>query len=181
VSIDDARCLGPTRFVCGAEGFEKFGMGYATNGPDTHDETLFIGNSFTGTLAGVDIGSGAVSVVGDLPATGPEFTGNAIGELWAYFPYTDPPQAMHIDKGTAEALESLDLSLLPSAEGALEAAWAWAFWGGSFYIFYYVNPPDPSTTVYKLERDGTISAYIEDTGFRIVGAGVSTCAPVVII
>jgi hypothetical protein len=29
--------------------------------------------------------------------------------------------------------------------------------------------------------DGTLTVYIPDTGLRIVGAGVSTCAPVVII
>jgi hypothetical protein len=181
VDIDTAECLGPTPYACGTSGFQKFGMGFATDGPDTTDETLYVGNSIDGRLASLDVGSGVLQVLGELPESGPEFTGNALGELWGFFPYLEPPQAVQLDKASGAALRSLDLSALPSAALADEAAWAWAFWGGSFYIFYQVTPPDSSTNVYKLDLDGTLTVYIRDTGLRIVGAGVSTCAPVVII
>jgi hypothetical protein len=38
-----------------------------------------------------------------------------------------------------------------------------------------------STNVCKLDRDGTVIRSISDTGRRIVGAGVSACAPIVLI
>ena len=180
VTIDTAAFVQQTPFVCGSSGFNKFGMGYATNGPETIDETLFIGNSLQADLATLDVATGAVVVQGAMPNQGPEFTGNALGELWGFFPYDIPPTAKHIDKNSGAALETLVLSSLPDVGSALlSAAWAFAYWGGSFYIFYMVEPPDTSTYVYKLEYDGTLTTYIPNTGLRIVGAGVSTCAPIV--
>ncbi len=57
-------------------------------------------------------------------------------------------------------------------------AYAFAFWGGSFYIFYLIDDLDSSTNVWKLDMDGTLTLHIADTGLRIVGAGVSTSVPV---
>jgi hypothetical protein len=37
------------------------------------------------------------------------------------------------------------------------------------------------TDVCKLDRDGTITRRISDAVLRIVGAGVSACAPIVLI
>ena len=40
---------------------------------------------------------------------------------------------------------------------------------------------DASTNVYKLETDdGSTTLVVPNSGYRIVGAGVSTCAPVLI-
>jgi hypothetical protein len=57
------------------------------------------------------------------------------------------------------------------------------FWGGSFWIF--VNNDEDGLgsigSVYEVPRDtpSTIRTVVADTGGRyIVGAGVSTCAPI---
>jgi hypothetical protein len=46
------------------------------------------------------------------------------------------------------------------------------FWGGSFWIFF-------NDSIYQVSRDSpdTIHAALSNTGRYIVGAGVSTCAP----
>lgn len=181
VSLDDAACLGQTPFQCGASGFSKFGMGFATLTAGSTEDRLYIGNTEGGSeLGNLDVSTGAVQVVGNLPNRGGEFTGNANGELWGFFPYETPPAIIQIDKTTAQALYRVDLDSLPSMGAATSAAWAFAFWGGSFFVFYEVEPPDTSTNVYRLDPEGVFSLYIPNTGLRIVGAGVSTCAPVVV-
>jgi hypothetical protein len=44
--------------------------------------------------------------------------------------------------------------------------------------FYQVDGVDVTTNVWKLTTDGNVVKYIPNTGLRIVGAGVSTCAPI---
>jgi hypothetical protein len=180
VSIKDASCLGSTPFVCGSAGFGKFGMGYSTNSASTTDETLFIGNSETNKLGSLDPATGTTKLVASLPSAGAEFTGNAAGELWAFMPQTDPPSVAQINKTTGAALKTFQLPQLPSAVGA-SLAWAFAFWGGDYYLFYYSSSTDNSTNVWRLKTDGSpVTKYISDTGLTIVGAGVSTCAPLTI-
>jgi hypothetical protein len=57
------------------------------------------------------------------------------------------------------------------------SAWAFAFWGGDYYIFLEGDADFSGTNVWKMTSTGTVTKYIPDTGMRIVGAGVSTCAP----
>lgn len=178
VDIETANCLAPSPFSCGAGGFTKFGMGYATDGPNTTEETLFLGSSIDTNFGALDVTTGIVEPRGALPIQGPEFTGNANGELWGFFPYETPPQVKQLDKSSGAQLQSIPLGTLPDVGSGYMAAWAFAYWGGSFYLFYMVDPPDTSTQVYKLEYDGTLVKYIANTGLVVVGAGVSTCAPV---
>ncbi len=180
VDIQTAECVGKTAFACGTSGFEKFGMGFATLGPGATTDQLYIGDSEGTQLGTLDLASGAVQVIGNLPNQGGEFTGNANGELWGFFPYETPPAVVYLDKATAGVNLSIDLGTLTPISGATSAAWAFAFWGGDFYVFYEVEPPDSSTNVYKLEPEGQFGLYIGNTGLRIVGAGVSTCAPVIV-
>ncbi len=115
---------------------------------------------------------------GPLPNSGPEFTGNANGELWGFFPKEKPPAIVRIDKTSGAAVQTISLPDLPSADEGLIAAWAFAYWGGSFYLFYRVDPPHAASRVYKVEYDGTMTDFMGSTGMTIVGAGVSTCAPI---
>ena len=58
--------------------------------------------------------------------------------------------------------------------------WAFAFWGGSFYIFLE-RDSDSSTIVWKMDSStGAVTKAVNNTGRNIVGAGVSTCAPITI-
>ncbi|MGZ3451726.1 MAG: hypothetical protein ACXWUG_05270 [Polyangiales bacterium] len=176
VDIKTAACKGATPFSCGSSGFGQFGMGFSTNSASTTAETLFIGDTNASKMATLDPASGAVKVVGTLPASGPEFTGNAAGELWAFMPQASPPKVAQLDKTTGKAIKTFNLSALKTSILVSPSAWAFAFWGGDYYIFLQ-GDLDSSTNVWKMTSAGVVTKYIADTGFRIVGAGVSTCAP----
>jgi hypothetical protein len=168
VSTEDASCELIPDYTPGQGGFMLFGMGYATTGPDTEEEKLYIGNETS--LGYIDEETWEPFALG--PTSGnPELTGTGAGELWGFFPQDTPPRVSQLDKGTAEVIQTFPLPELSNDANA----WAFAFWGGAFYIFYKTFD-DESTNVYKLE-DGELGMHIENTGKYIVGAGVSTCAP----
>jgi hypothetical protein len=175
VDIDTGECIEGTPFNCGTEGFNTFGMGYVTVSDTSSDEELYIGDANNpADLATLDVSNGQITWKGNLAAGGPEFTGNALGELWGFFPQTFPPRVAQIDKDSGAEMQTYPLDSLSSNANM----WAFAFWGGDFYIFYKTFD-DNSTNVYKLS-DGELTTHIFDSGKFIVGAGVSTCAPVVI-
>jgi len=178
VSIETGECLGLTPFSCGASGFSTFGMGYVTDSAETTDEKLYIGNSEAAAgFATLDVSTGAVTPIGTLAAQAPEFTGNSLGELWGFFPQAASPTVAQIDKTNGSFIYSTVVDLTPPGLG--NTAWAFAHWGGAYYIFYYNSTVDSSTNVYKFE-DGVMTTHLANTGAIIVGAGVSTCAPIVI-
>ncbi|MEP6864549.1 MAG: hypothetical protein ABJE66_28265 [Deltaproteobacteria bacterium] len=64
-------------------------------------------------------------------------------------------------------------------------AWAFAFYGGNYYVFLMKDNsggifPETSTTVYEVSPTGQLMSSTPTNTRVIVGAGVSTCAPVVI-
>ena len=73
---------------------------------------------------------------------------------------------------------------LPASMKGEPAAWAWAFYGGDYWIFLAKQNPltgaDP-TIVYQVSPQGALKGMTPTTNRRIVGAGVSTCAPTVIL
>jgi hypothetical protein len=68
--------------------------------------------------------------------------------------------------------------------GGQVRAWAFAQWGGKFYIFVTTQQGILGTlnsTVRSIDRASGVSmTLMENLPNIIVGAGVSTCAPVVI-
>lgn len=149
----------------------RFGMGFAMNSRYASEDTLFIANETT--LGSIDLSDFSISELGPLGGGIPELSGTGEGALWGFFPQTDPPRIAEIDKTNGSLTTVYELDLSSDAN-----AWAFAFWGGHFYIFYKTFS-DPSTNVYRMSEDGgDLELIIEDSGFYIVGAGVSTCAPV---
>jgi hypothetical protein len=167
ISAVDATCIGPTPFPCGVEGFELFGMGTATDGPDSTEETLYIGSETT--LAKVDTTTWTVTPIGAVDNL-PDLSGNSLGELWGYLAWTTPPRVSRFDTATAAELETIPLPQLSSS-----GSFAFADWGGDFYLF--LDEGSGSSNVYRL-KNGALDLYMEDVGFEIVGADSSTCAPV---
>ncbi len=170
VDITDASCIGDVGFACGQAGFDTFGMGFATDSADTTAEQLYVGKSTTAgsTLASLDTSSWELTPIGPITSA-PELTGNALGELWGFYAWMTPPMVARIDKSSGSELETYSF---PELAG--NAAFAFAHWGGDYYLFH---APAGDTAVYKLS-DGELTTYLESTGLYIVGAGVSTCAPV---
>jgi hypothetical protein len=170
-----------TPYTPGQGGLNNFGMSFAQNSPGSVDETLYIADTpMTATqpkLASVDLTTFTLSSEIDLVTntTPPELTGDDMADLWGFFPDLtggDTPFIARIDKTTG----ALDRMLpLPSLTGvALD--WAFAAWGSDFYVFLRRNG-DPSTRVYRVSSiDGSIVTAIANTGRKIDGVGVATCA-----
>ncbi len=186
VNVSDASCTA-SGFTPNQMGFEVFGMGFASNTAGSADETLYIsggpltavgaGSSTFGTL---DTSALTVATRGTLTGT-PELTGNGAGELWGFFPDTNPISVRQLDKASGATLSIVDARPVdPSGLGGA-AAWAFAFWGGRYYIFYQ-GLLDTTTGIYRVTPEtNTVETVRTNIGYTIVGAGVSTCAPVILI
>ena len=184
VSTDNASCQA-TGFTRGQQGFELFGMGFVSDSQGSQDETLWIvggsagnGQLALGDLAAIDENTLQVSPVGGIPSGptySPELTGTGDAELFFYHPGDLVAQ---INKQTAQYEQTWALPPLGTVR-----AWAFAHWGGNFYIFVTVQDffGGLDSQVQLLDRQtGQISTLLSGLPYVIVGAGVSTCAPVVI-
>ena len=90
-------------------------------------------------------------------------------------PHSDaiPHFLIEFDKTNAQILETV-----PFADFPLTSAFAFAFWGGDFYFFTEGNVPYSKVTKLDYDGDKQLSVVNPMAPIRIVGAGVSTCAPV---
>lgn len=159
----------------------SFGMGFSTDQAGGTAETLFIAGKdvLTGPptmLARLDTSTFLATKLANLSGQ-PELTGTGTGELWGYFPSSVPPQLIRLDKATGAALQTYAIT---NPTGA-PTSFAFAFWGGDFWVFLY-RSTDTATSVYQLDgASGALVSTTSTTGRRVVGAGVSTCAPPVIL
>jgi hypothetical protein len=72
------------------------------------------------------------------------------------------------------------LTTYPLTISGTPRAWAFAFWGGDFWVFL-MKGTETSTTIYQYDAaTGTPKGSKAAPGRTIVGAGVSTCAPVIL-
>jgi hypothetical protein len=181
VSTTTAKCE-KTTFVPGQSGFVKFGMAFATNGEGSQDETLYvasvdeIGDGGRG-LAKIDLSTMKLTVLGEysgsLRGEAAELTGTGDGKLYGFFTTAPYATLAQIDK--AQGATSGEKPLTGVSTGL---AWAFSFWGGDFW-FYTSNGVSPSSvTQLRASGNSEIKVVKENVGnFKIVGAGVSTCAP----
>lgn len=161
-------------------GLELFGMGFSTDTAGGSADKLFIaggpdaGGEGNQTLAVLDVNTMQSQVIGQVQGS-PELTGTGGAELWGFFPGNNPRIAQLNKTSGAQGMAFS----LPALNGQ-PLAWAFAFHGGDFHVFL-MKDFDSSTTVYHV--DGTTGAVKNETsagGRAIVGAGVSTCAPVIL-
>ena len=182
VSTATAACA-TTTFTHGQHGFTTFGMGYAANTNDP-GETLFVAQndlgiagsgSASGGLGMIDTATMSLEFIGPFfpRITPPELTGTADGRLFAWTPDPSPStngsHLYEIDKGTSKVLAENRLAV-----GSPNNAFAFAHWGGQFWIFTGTGGP---STVTRFDPSTNNEADVATLGQTIVGAGVSTCAP----
>ncbi len=164
-----------TGFLPGQHGLNVFGMGFVFD-PSTGLDTLYIAggvsaSSMPSELATVSFPSLVVTPVGPIKAGSPELSGTGDGSLWGFFPggasASGLASLLRIDPTSGATLDTYTYPTLTE-----NGDWAMKFWGGYFWIF--VN-----TSIYKAARDNpAVLIPVGDTNGRyIVGAGVSTCAP----
>ena len=85
---------------------------------------------------------------------------------------------VRLDKSDAQELESHDLLGFPDPMNI--DTFAFAHWGGSLWVFIRESGMGRTTDVYEFDDTFGFTCVLEDTGLVIVGAGVSTCAPVTV-
>ena len=172
VSTVDASCEAqPTVEL--PDGFYRVGMGFSTNGPSTTEETLFVtGVNSSGAMGRIDSGSLVPigSFTGAFANQSAELTGTGDGRLYGFFTST-PVNVAELGKSDASIISDTPL-------GTVEVpnAWAFSFWGGDFYL-YTAQAGNSRVNQYRPSTGTVDTTYMPDVGFRIVGAGVSTCAP----
>lgn len=180
VSTTDASCQS-TGWIPGSDGFELFGMGFVSDAEGSALETLYIAGGdaedlTNGNLGAINSASLQVTTIGSLPAAeqSPELTGTGDAKLYGYFPGSTQSFVANLDKTSAMRGESWNA---PALQGGA-SAWAFAHWGGRFYIFATSGQFAPTNAVYEVDPiAGSAQTVIASTPYRVVGAGVSTCAP----
>lgn len=177
VSTLDASCR-QSGYEPAQNGWIVFGMGFTSHPPGSESERLYVADATRTTLQqiGVEQGLGRLSggrldVVGpfdgDLAGQVAELTGRGDGRLFGFFP--QQPALAEIDPSTARITARTQLPISAST------AWAFAHWGGAFYLF--AASGQSTSRVYRYRYGVPLEEVVQDAGVRIVGAGVSTCAP----
>jgi hypothetical protein len=164
-------------------GLAQFGMGFSTDAVGGSTDTLFVAGGSggptvpTSTLARLDINTMSATTAGTVQGW-PELTGTGNAELWGFFPNASGARIEKINKASGgSAGTTYNLAMLAGEP----RAWAFAFWGGDFWVFL-MRGSDQSTTVYQIDSmTGLPKGNTPAQGRTIVGAGVSTCAPTVIL
>ncbi len=177
VSVFDASCEA-TSFEPGQEGFETFGMGYATDQSDA-GESLYVAEISWSVdplgLGRIDTDTYQLEFIAPFSENfglALELTPAGTGPLYGYWlNYGGNGGTLtQIDTTTAEIVESTPLDI-GSGPTALAIAW----WGGAFYVF--TTPLDDGTVVTRYDPEDGSVVEIATLGERVVGAGVSTRAP----
>ena len=147
-------------------GMGMYGMGFVKNDSST-GESLFLHN-FSSYLFRVEPATRDVSLVGRSSLEMAELTGTGDGKLFGYNPGTGV--IARFDKTSGASLETYRTSAVALGN------WAFAQWGGDFWIF--LREGETGSTVYRYSpaTDETTVAT-KNTGLDILGAGSSTCAP----
>jgi len=179
--VDVLNSLACTKTTWSSLSLLEFGMGFSTDTVGGTTDSLFVAGGLsvssgtTSTLAKLDTSAFTSTNVGTVSGN-PELTGNGNAELWGFFPDTSAPRIDKINKTSGSALTTYQLPTL----AGMPMAWAFAFWGGDYWVFL-MKDSETSTTVYQVDGSNGNIKGSTPTGSRvIVGAGVSTCAPVVI-
>jgi len=164
-----------TSFVPNQDGLLVFGMSFVFQ-PTTGLDTLYVAGAelFGGTsldLATISFPSLVVNPIAPVLLGGGELAGTGDGELWDFIPgggADGEAVLVQLDPATAAVINTFQLPNVDS-EGD---GFATKFWGGSFWIFV-------GNQVFQVPRaTGAALQVIAADSYDIVGAGVSTCAPV---
>ena len=183
VSTKTGVCMS-TGFVPNQGGIGLFGMGFAAKVAGGNAETLFIDDLNGGGLGFIDLTTMTLErfgpFTGDLAGRSAELAGTGDARLFGFFagsPLGDAGSASvtQIDPDSEGPLTQYPLPTVDTGSD-----WAFSFYGGDFYLYtadkYDENDPDTVVTRFR-PSDGSVTVVDPQLGFRIVGAGSSTCVP----
>ena len=174
---------GCTQALALSNGYGQVGMGFSTDTAGGTSETLYIDSvgAGGGGLAKIDTTASTLSVTtigpfsndSNLTGQAAELTGTGDARLFGYFTTSPNVRVAQIDKTTANIISDNALMNFPPPMD-----WAFSFWGGDFYLYTSDGISDSSVVHYTPSSGAVDLSYVADVGFTIIGAGVSTCAPV---
>lgn len=177
VSTRTAACS-ETSFAPGPEA-GVFGMGFATNLTGTVD-TLYVARPSLvedpQTLASIDTTTFALKDIGVVRPVirEAELTGTGDGRLFGFYSRERGEDPLHYI-GEIRQRDGRLVAETPMPGVKRGDGWAVAFWGGDFYMF--TSPDDFGSVITRYRpADGSIT-QVGTIPNKIVGAGVSTCAP----
>jgi hypothetical protein len=187
VDITSAACSASTFQPHQQSGaWELFGMGYSTDTAGGDTEKLYIAggpimpvpqpnSGYIDPGTQVITNTGAISV----GENSPELSGTGDAKVFAYFPGTNANGFVQEISKTNGDVTGTAMQAGPVAGGP--AAWAFAHWGGKFYIFITDNLNfNSQVQVVDRATGGYDGVVLQNLPNLIVGAGVSTCAPIVV-
>ncbi len=181
-----AKCTDPG-YNPGQQGISYFGMAYVSNSAEDVCDHLY-GNSFDGfggfaegpnigDFITVDTDTQILTKLGKTNFNGAELTGTGDGRAFM-FGGVNPAKLVEVNKANGQFIDILPLPGLN-----LTNAFAFAFFAGDFYMFTESNNPLVSKVTH-LDYDDSdnngkqdLTTIVNAAPIRIVGAGVSTCAP----
>jgi hypothetical protein len=163
-----------------SNGYGQVGMGFSSDTSGGTAETLYLdGIGGNAGLASFDMTSNSVVPIGtftsdpNLTGQSAELTGTGDARLFGYFTTSPDVRVAQLSKTNANVLSDTVLNNFPPP-----ADWAFSFWGGDFYLYTSDGVSNSSVVHYSPGPDTVDLSYVSDVGFTIIGAGVSTCAPV---
>jgi len=171
-SLTTAHCE-RTSFRPAQAGFFSFGMAFVHE-PASRRESLFVSSLGTGRgLGKIDTASLTLEPVGDytgdLSGANAELSSSSDGALYALF-RSNPPALAEL---------APDTGAIVRAEGIrdLDAGYAFAFsHDRGDFVFYTAGEVGNSKVTRYRPKTHASDVLVTDAGFRVVGAGVSTCA-----
>jgi hypothetical protein len=193
VSLTTAACTAAGNTVA-AGGMSLFGMGFVTDTSGGMTEKLYLAGGNTDPTAspkklacddthGGNLTPTASGTITASPAQfSPELTGTSEAKLYGFFPnLTQTAFVQEISKTDGSPV-GMKWNLGTTGLGANINDWAFAQWGGTFYIFVTTSDStgqNRNSTVRTIDRNtGTYTTILQNLTYFIDGAGVSTCAPV---
>ncbi|HSO33962.1 MAG TPA: hypothetical protein VLT33_15620 [Labilithrix sp.] len=178
VSTATAACV-KTTFASGQDGFDTFGMGFASDFGGAAEKLYVtdndIGSSPLRGLGAIDTDTFKLSFIGSFGTQmrRSELTGTGDGRLFAFWPDLNgiggASHLSELSKATGQIIAQTNLPI-----GQANDAFAFAFWGGDFWIFTSSGGPSDVNRYRPVDNATTTPTTHPST---IVGAGVSTCAP----
>lgn len=198
VDIDTKQCESAPAITLPSAAWYRLGMGYSTDASGGTSETLYV----TGTaindifnpqpgpgLGKIDMANHTLVPVGQFTGVGnelagqsAELTGTGDAKLYGFFTFLDPfgssQKPVHvaeINKADGSTPPATDVTL-PSVMSPM--AWAFSFWGGELYLYTSDGMSSSRVVHYVPSTKAVDTQYVPDAGIIIVGAGVSTCAPI---
>lgn len=172
--------------------WKNYGMAFASDGEGGGGEHLYLADATSFAvgnlgndkgLARVNAENGKIEPIGQwdnqtiVQRGGLDLSGRGDGKLFAFVvdgSGAGSPLVAEIGKDDAKILSTATQSSLPSQINA----WAFAHWGGSLYLFH-ASGIGANSKVSKYTPGGTTTVVVSSSKYRIVGAGVSTCAPII--